>query len=203
MGRALNAPTAMLAVLAMLATTACQPAPAAPRPAPAAPAPEYVPTATIKEIMLGLIDPSADVVWGAVTTVMSDKGIVETVPKNDADWAAARFGSLRLAEAANLLMMPGRTVAHPGEKSETPGVELEPHEMDALIAKSPALWNSHAKALHTVSLDAIRAIDAKDSDKLFELGEQIENACETCHSNYWYPNEKIPEVPRGLPDPPR
>jgi hypothetical protein len=182
----------------VLGMAACQAAP--PPPAPVAETPEYAPTATIKEIMLGIIDPSADVVWAAVTTVMTDQGIVETVPKNDADWMTARLGALRLAEASNLLMMPGRTVGHPGEKSETPGVELEPHEMDALIAKNPPLWNSHAKALHTVSLEAIQAIEAKDSEKLFAIGERIEVACETCHTNYWYPNEKIPAV---IPAPPR
>jgi redox-regulated HSP33 family molecular chaperone len=41
----------------------------------------------------------------------------------------------------------------------------------------------------------LAAIDAKDSQKVFEIGEQIEVACESCHKQYWYPNEKIPEFP--------
>jgi redox-regulated HSP33 family molecular chaperone len=41
----------------------------------------------------------------------------------------------------------------------------------------------------------LQAIDAKDSQKVFEIGEQIEVACESCHRQYWYPNEKIPEIP--------
>jgi hypothetical protein len=207
MGQALLGFGSILGIAAVLSAAACQApsSPAAPATAPAAGAPPYVPTATIKELMLGIVDPSADVVWGAVTTVMSEKGIIETVPKTDEEWTTARLGALRLAEASNLLMMPGRKVGRPGEKSETPGVELEPEEMDALIAKNPELWNSHAKALHTVSLEALQAIDAKDSDKLFEIGEKIEVACETCHTNYWYPNEKIPPFPGGgtVPAPPR
>ena len=207
MGQALLGFGPILGIVAVLSTVACQapPSPAAPASAPAAGAPQYAPTATIKELMLGIVDPSADVVWGAVTTVMSEKGIIETVPKSDEEWMTARLGALRLAEASNLLMMPGRTVGRPGEKSETPGVELEPQEMDALIAKNRELWNSHAKALNTVSLEALRAIEAKDSDKLFEIGEKIEVACETCHTNYWYPNEKIPPFPGGgtVPAPPR
>ncbi len=187
-------------IVAMLATAACRPSPPTDPPVPAPAAPDYAPTATIKEIMLGIVDPSADVVWGAVTTVMSEKGIVETVPKNDADWAAARLAAVRMAEASNLLMMPGRTVGHPGEKSDTPGVELEPHEMDALIAQDRASWLSHAKALRTVSLEAIQAVDAKNTEQLFEVGEHIERACEECHTNYWYPNEKIPAV---VPAPPK
>ena len=38
-------------------------------------------------------------------------------------------------------------------------------------------------------------MDKKDADKVFAIGEHIERACENCHSHYWYPNEKIPELP--------
>jgi cytochrome c556 len=92
-------------------------------------------------------------------------------------------------------MVPGRHVARPGEKSETPGVELEPSEMEALINKDLASWRKRAHGLHEAGAAAIQAIDAKDADKLFEVGEQIERACESCHSQYWYPKEKIPPVP--------
>ena len=167
--------------------------------APSAPAassqPEYLPTATVKDLMLSVIDPAADVVWLSVTTVVDDKGLVETQPITDEDWTKVRHGAVTLMEAANLLMIPGRRVARPGEKSETPGIELEPEEMDALIAKDRAAWNAHAKDLHDVMSSVIQAIDAKDADKVFELGELIEVACETCHKNYWYPNEVIPPFP--------
>jgi hypothetical protein len=91
--------------------------------------------------------------------------------------------------------MPGRHVAAPGEKSETPGVELEPSEMEGLINKDRGAWVMRATKLHEAGLEAIKAIDAKDSQKVFEVGEQIEQACENCHRQYWYPNEQIPPVP--------
>jgi hypothetical protein len=170
-------------------TGACQRLEQAPAPVAA---PDYVITGTIKDIMLGIVDIQADVVWQAVSFVNNEKGITETRPRNDQDWATTRRGAVALAEATNLLQMPGRRVAAPGEKSETPGVELEPEEMDALIAKDRAAWNRHAKDLHAAVMEAIAAIDAKDSDKLFEVGEHIERACENCHTTYWYPNERIP-----------
>ena len=86
-------------------------------------------------------------------------------------------------------------MARPGEKSDTPGVELEPAEMDALIAKDRAAWNARAKRLHDTVSEVIKAIDAKDGNKVFELGEEIEEACENCHKQYWYPNEVIPPLP--------
>ena len=178
--------------LALIAACQVSQAPAAP-PAPAEPT--YLPTATIKDLMLSIVDPSADVVWLSVTTIVDEKGLVETVPKTDEEWKKVRHGAIALAEAANLLKMPGRRVAQPGEKSETPGVELEPEEMDVLIAKDRAAWNERATHLHDAATDVIAAIDAKDGNKVFELGEKIEEACENCHKQYWYPNEVIPPVP--------
>ena len=180
---------------ALLTVSACQSSASTPAPAPAPAQPVYAPTATIKDIMLSIVDPAADVVWLSVTTVQSSAGTVDTAPKNEEEWKKVRQGAIALTEAANLLMMPGRHVAGPGEKSETPGVELEPSEMEELIKKDRGAWEMRATKLHEAGLAVLQAIDAKDSQKVFEVGEQIEQACENCHRQYWYPNEQIPPGP--------
>ena len=180
---------------ALLTVSACQSSASTPAPAPAPAQPVYAPTATIKDNMLSIVDPAADVVWLSVTTVQSSAGTVDTAPKNEEEWKKVRQGAIALTEAANLLMMPGRHVAGPGEKSETPGVELEPSEMEELIKKDRGAWEMRATKLHEAGLAVLQAIDAKDSQKVFEVGEQIEQACENCHRQYWYPNEQIPPVP--------
>lgn len=157
--------------------------------------PDYQPKATIKDLMLGLIDTSADVVWLSVTTIVSDEGIVDTRPQNDEQWTDVRYGALRLAEAANLLMIPGRRVAQPGEKSVAPGIELEPEEMDALINEDRAEWNARATALRDAAMLAVQAAESHDAGRIFEVGETLEHACEGCHRQYWYPNEQVPELP--------
>jgi hypothetical protein len=187
----------LLALVALGAAAACSKSEPAPAPSDA---PRYEPAATVKDLMQSIVDPAADQVWHAVTTVQTAAGTVETVPKTEEDWLKVRHGAVGLSEAANLLIMPGRHVARPHEKSETPGVELEPAEMEVLINKDRAAFNQRARALHEAGMAAVAAADAKDTKKLFEVGEQIENACENCHSNYWYPNEKIPAV---TPPPPR
>jgi hypothetical protein len=183
----------MLACAALCVTVACSTS--EPAPAPAADNPPYEAAATVKDLMQSIVDPSADLVWNAVTTVQTAKGTIETVPKTDEDWLKVRHGAVGLSEGANLLMMPGRHVARPHEKSETPGVELEPSEMEELINKDRPAFYQRARALHEAGMAAVAAADAKDAQKLFEVGEQIENACENCHSHYWYPNEKVPPVP--------
>lgn len=174
---------------------ACASQPAAP-PAPAGPpAPPFTTSATVKDIMMWVVDPAADQVWQAVMTVESAKGTVDTVPKNDEEWNVARRGAITLMEASNLLLVPGRHVGRPGEKSEAPGVELEPAEMEANILKDIPEFHKAALGLHEAASHALAAVDARDSQKLFEVGEEVERACEHCHSRYWYPNEKIPVFP--------
>ena len=64
-----------------------------------------------------------------------------------------------------------------------------------MIAKDRNSWNARAKVLHEVMTSVVGAVDAKNADKVFELGEQIEAVCESCHRQYWYPGEVIPALP--------
>lgn len=165
----------------------------------APPSPQYVPEATIKDIMDAIIDPSADVVWESVATVVTPSGTEERMPRTDEEWAVVRRGAIRLVEGTNLLLMPGRHVARPHEKSEAPGIELEPPEMEAMINKDRPKWEKRARDLYTQSVAALRAIEAKDPKALVDIGERIDGACENCHIQYWYPNQVLPP---GYEEPP-
>ena len=92
----------------------------------------------------------------------------------------------------NLLLVPGRKVLRPGEKSDVPTIELEGPEIESLINADRAAWSTRVQALHDAGVLALKAIDAKDAPTLFAVGENIERACEGCHSHYWYPNQPLP-----------
>ena len=189
----------ILVVCAAVAAGSCQSKPVEPA-APAADQPPYTTTATVKDIMLHIVDPAGDMVWDSVATVIDKGGLHETAPKTDEEWFKVRSGLIMLIEGSNLLMIPGRKVARPGEKSDTPGVELEPSEMDELIAKDRAAWYQRAKTLHDVAQSVLEVVEKKDAQKLFDVGEDIDRACENCHRQYWYPNEKIPDFPAATPN---
>src|SRR5438876_12255884 len=91
------------------------------------------PTATIKDLMDSLVDPSADVLWESVATIVSAAGTEERQPRTDEEWKNVHRKAVELAEATNLLLMEGRHVAKAGEKSENPGIELGPEEIEKLI----------------------------------------------------------------------
>jgi hypothetical protein len=110
---------AVVAGISLLLIGACQKQP---------PEPEYEVTATVKDVMDAMVDPIADVLWESVATIVTSAGTEERAPKSDEDWARVRRGAITLVEATNLLRMPGRRIARPGEKSENPNIELEPEE---------------------------------------------------------------------------
>jgi hypothetical protein len=38
-------------------------------------------------------------------------------------------------------------------------------------------------------MQAIAAIDAKDGERISEVGGTIDSACEGCHLQFWYPQQ--------------
>ena len=154
------------------------------------PQPEYRPTATIKDIMDSTVDPSADFLWDSVATVVTAAGTEERAPRTDEEWTNVRRRAIQLVEATNLLQVPGRHVARPGEKSENPGIELGPEEIETVINRDRAAWIKFAHGLHDAVVPALKAIEAKNVQALSDAGEQIDTACENCHLKYWYPNQE-------------
>jgi hypothetical protein len=155
--------------------------------------PEFRTTATVKDIMDALVDPGSDYIWDSVETTVSAKGVEEKAPHTDEEWKQVRNHAIMLLEATNLLQMPGRHVAKAGEKADDPKVELAPDQIEALINNDRASWIKYAHGLHDATMEALKAAEAKDKDKLLDVGNGIDEACEKCHLQYWYPNERRPE----------
>ena len=154
------------------------------------PAPELSRTATIKDIMDSMVDPSGDFLFESVVEIADEKGITHKAPHTDEEWEEVRHRALVLLEAPNLLIMEGRKVANPGERSKNPQVELQPEQIQTLMDGDRASFIRRARRLQDAAALALKAVDAKDTDALFHSIESIDKACESCHLHYWYPNNK-------------
>ena len=182
---------------ALIVAAACSSPQTAAPAAKAAPAPDFRLTGTIKDLMDGVVDPSADYLWDSVSTIVTRKGIEERRPRTDEDWKNVRRRAIALIEAPNLLMMEGRKVAKPGEKSENPGIELGPEEIQAILDGDRPTFIEKAHALQDAAQKALTAIDKKDVDGLSDAGEAIDEACEQCHLKYWYPPDAADRLKAG------
>jgi hypothetical protein len=184
--------SSILALGAIVGITGCssKPAPAA---APALPPPQYRLTATIQDLMDGIIDPSADALWDSVAYIATTKGTEDRQPRTDEQWKAVRTNAVTLIEAANLLSMPGRRVAADTPAGLPPGLgELSHGEIQQRIDDTHDAFVQFAHTLQDAGLRALAAIDAKDPEGLMAAGGVIDEACEACHVTYWYPKRNRP-----------
>lgn len=149
-------------------------------------------TATIRELMDSTVDPAADALWDSVAVTSTLKGVEETQPKTDADWAALRRNAVTLMESMNLVVMRGRHAAPPGTKAALG--ELSPAEIDQQMVANRGPLVAFAKALRATAQEALTAIDKKDVEGLFKAGSAIDEACEACHVTFWYPNTRVPQT---------
>ena len=126
---------------------------------PATEASTTAPVASIKQIMNGIVMPSASVVYGAVATNVTAKGVEEIAPKDDAAWAAVGDSAAAVIEAGNLMLMGDRAL----DKGDW--VKMTREYMDA----------------------ATRALDAtvaKDKEGIVAAGGDLNTTCDNCHARY-------------------
>jgi hypothetical protein len=179
------------AAILLMATSAFSLAQCSKAPA-AQPTSDYQLIGTVHDIMEGIVDPSSDVLFDAVATDITAAGVNEKRPQTDEEWKTVESNALMLAEAANLLKMPGRIAANPGDKTKSEGPdapELTPAEIQAKIDADRGKWLMYATNLQEQARKTHDAAKKRDADAVFALGEDIDMACEDCHLEYWYPND--------------
>ena len=144
---------------------------------------DYLPQATIVEVMDSMVMPLAQGLWDAVVYEDTIKG-----PETDEGWQKVRWAAVSLAESANVLMIPERPVA---DADAVAGEgELSPKEIQDLITKNRGAWVGHARGLHEIAMQAIQAVDAKNAEQLGDVGGTLDSVCEGCHLQFWYPNQR-------------
>jgi len=188
---------AALFALGVLASACSSPkSTSAPAPAPRPPVLELwgdlKPIVSVKELMRDMLDPASDYIFDAVAIVTTKKGVSETAPKTDKDWEKIRIGAVTLAEGVYLLKIP-RPFAPPGDENNSTGPEpeeLSPAQIKAKLEADPVLWNAKIEALRNVGLEVLEIVKRKDANELWDAAENLDQACENCHLEYWYPGEK-------------
>ena len=121
--------------------------------------PPFKPTVDTGTLMESFIEPSADVIWLSVGTIVSAAGEEHIRPKTDEEWTKVKNAAVAVSEAGNLLMMEPR-------------------------ARDTDEWMRLSKAMVDTGAEAIKAAEAKDPDAVFEAGAQIYAVCSNCHAKY-------------------
>lgn len=119
----------------------------------------FVEVADVKQLMISVVEPAAEVYWDAVGTIIDKNGIEEFAPSTTEEWQEVRNAAMVIAESGNLLMMESRIQG---------GVE----------------WIALSRALIEVGRQALEAAEAEDAAAVFDAGAEVYYACSNCHVTY-------------------
>lgn len=164
---------------------ACVTATAGNPPEPAAP--------NLHQLMKNVVAVQTQVVWDIGNQAQDDKGNPDASKVKPGDWGRLLQASAQVKQAAQSLATAKRVqAAGRGEKLQSEG---EPgafgaKEVQAVIDAKPEVFRAFARAL-VASMDSVTAAArAKDATKLFDASGAIDQICEDCHVQFWYPNQK-------------
>src|SRR5262245_14007459 len=142
-----------LAPLVLIVSTSCTSQP------PAPPAPPFDNSISVKDLMANMMDPTADVVWESVGTVMTKEGTFERAPQTDAEWNNVKAHAIMLVEAGNLLLLPGRSGNNPD-------------------------WIRLAQDMQAQAKRMVAVIDKHDRQGVFDVGSDLYDRCVNCHVKF-------------------
>lgn len=177
----------VLAATFALLGAACERGEAKPASAPR-------PLASFQDIMVSIVDPAADRLWDSVSVEVTRKGVEEKQPRNDEEWQDLRNQAVALVEAANLLLVEHRPLAAPGKALDNKEGYLDLKEIQASIERTRPAFVAHVHGFQDAATQALAAIDAKNPAGVIDAGARIQQACEQCHLQYWYPNGGAPSL---------
>jgi hypothetical protein len=145
----------------------------------------------LHETMKAVVAPDAQIVWDFSNLAIDDAGQPSDAKLTPANWDGFQRASARLLTAANhLAVSEGTVVARRGEKIQdegTPGA-WGASEVQKAIDANPEHFRRHARALAQTASQFVVAGKAHDVVKVAALADTLDQACEACHKQFWYPD---------------
>lgn len=180
--RNLTFTVALCAWAVTLGGVACGPAPApAPDESAASSAPAARVHGNLAQVMRGIVYPASNVIFAAqstdpATVKPADDPSTSPNPLSSSygGWEAVGNAGIALAEAANLLSVPGRVCLN-GKPAPSQNAD----------------WQMWVEELRTAGMTSYKAAQAKSQDAVLEAADVMSVACSNCHDKYR-------EVPGGI-----
>lgn len=121
---------------------------------------QYNTSIDVQELMAHVIDPAAFMFWRGSGYEMTEAGERDLSPTTPEGWKTVEDGAAIVAEAGNMLMLPGRARAPEAE------------------------WNKLSKLLTERALEAKAAAEKQDKQAMFDTGGRLYEVCVACHQKF-------------------
>ena len=160
---------------------------------PDAAAPPETGDTTVHKIMVNQIDKNADALWDVSNAAIGNNGGIDPAKMDDARWdKIAELAEKVAAGSHAVAALDPITVAAPGVTigdSGLPGGHTA-QQVQGFITANPELFREMATTLGTHMDEIAAAAHAHDAAKAGPMIDQLDSVCESCHINFWYPEQK-------------
>jgi hypothetical protein len=143
--------------------------------------------AVLGQVMKGIIFPAANVIFAAqwrnpadVKPAKDPATATDPLEGSYGKWEAVENSALAIAEAANLLILPGRKCKN--------GLDVPLKDPD---------WSQFVQGLREAAMTAYKAAQSKNQDKMVDAAARINAACANCHDRYRVANDLLPLVEKA------
>ena len=144
----------------------------------------------LHHLMKDVVSVQTQAIWDVGNNAQDDDGNPDAAKIKPADWSRLIQAGTRVKAAAQLLAQAKQvTVAPAGEAiedEEDPGA-LNAKGVQSLIQTNPSAFRAFATALSASMDEVVTAARAKDAIKLAEVSGRLDEVCESCHKQFWYP----------------
>ncbi len=147
---------------------------------------------TLHTVMLNEVDANADALWDVTNAAIGDEGGLDPAKLDDAHWLKiAELADKVSAGATKIAAMDPIVAAPPGTNIGDSNI-VGGHsaaQVQAFIDRDPAGLRALAEALGTHTSDLAAAARAHDAVAAGPLIDALDQVCESCHLEYWYPEQ--------------
>jgi hypothetical protein len=149
----------------------------------------------LHDLMKSVVAVQTQVVWDVGNQAQDDHGNPDATKLKADDWSKIISAGGKVRQVAATLAQADHVVAvAPGTKLDdqtNPGA-LGAKEMQAAIDAEPAKFRALAQALSASMDQIVAAAKVKDAAKLFDVSGGLDQVCESCHMQFWYPEQQAP-----------
>jgi hypothetical protein len=130
--------------------------------------------ANLAQVMRGILFPNSNVIFfsqsnNPANVKPADEPSAATDPLSDTygGWTAVENSALALAESANLITIPGRLCSN-----------------GRPVPLQNADWGKFVGGLRQAGMNAYKAAQSKNQDKMLDAADAVVTACQNCHERY-------------------
>jgi cytochrome c556 len=145
-------------------------------------------TLYVRPSMQGPVNDATNALWDIGNNAMDDEGGIDPAQMDEAKWAKLVDAAGQLeAEAQTMASAQTIRAALPGEGAVVQPGAYAMKDVQRYIDADPQAFRLLAKALGDHAAKISAAAKARDARNAGLLVGGLDQVCESCHAEYWYP----------------